>query len=124
MDDAKESILTSIKKLVGITEEYNHFDSDIIMFINSVFLDLSQIGVGSGDFQIVDDGDLWTDYLPEGELLSAVRTFVYLKVKLLFDPPSNSGAVESINRQIDKLEWRINIEVDRGQDEEEENQNG
>lgn len=109
-----ESILTSIKKLLGIAEEYEHFDVDIIMHINSAFSVLTQLGVGPEEgFRIEDAGTEWSDFLYDDPRLEMVRTYVYLKVKLVFDTTSSSSAViESINRQIQELEWRINVTVD------------
>lgn len=114
------SILTSIKKLLGIAEEYTHFDSDIIMHINSVFMILTQLGVGPEDsFTIEDDMAKWTDFLPNGALLNLVKSYMYLKVKLLFDPPISSAAIESMNRIVSEFEWRINAEVDPNKTKEE-----
>lgn len=108
-----ESILTSIKKLLGITEEYTQFDDDIIMHINSVFLNLSQLGVGPEEgFTIEDDYATWEDYIGDDMNLQAVKSYIYLKVKLLFDPPLSSAVIESTNRMIAELEWRLNVAVD------------
>lgn len=108
-----ESILTSIKKLLGITEEYTHFDADIIMHINSVFLNLKQLGVGpSGGFSIADEIPTWNDFVPEGYDIAAIKSYTYLKVKLLFDPPLSSAVIESYNRLINEYEWRINVEAE------------
>lgn len=105
-----ESILTSVKKMLGITEEYDHFDPDIIMHINTVFMTLNQIGVGPEEgFFIEDDGTEWTEYIPDLTKLQAVKSYVYLKVRLLFDPPSSSSVIEAMNRQISELEWRLNV---------------
>ena len=111
-----ESILTSIKKLLGIAEEYEHFDNDIIMHINSVFMILTQLGVGpSKGFVITDSSASWDDFLPEGgEKLQAVKTYMYMKVRLMFDPPTSSAVMESMNRMINELEWRLNAVVDPG----------
>ena len=111
-----ESILTSIKKLLGIAEEYEHFDNDIIMHINSVFMILTQLGVGpSKGFMITDSSASWDDFLPEGgEKLQAVKTYMYMKVRLMFDPPTSSAVMESMNRMINELEWRLNAAVDPG----------
>ena len=111
-----ESILTSIKKLLGIAEEYEHFDNDIIMHINSVFMILTQLGVGpSKGFVITDSSASWDDFLPEGgEKLQAVKTYMYMKVRLMFDPPTSSAVMESMNRMINELEWRLNAAVDPG----------
>lgn len=108
-----ESILTSIKKLLGIEEEYTQFDNDIIMHINTVFLNLNQLGVGPDEgFFIEDDVATWYDFIGDSNQLQAVKTYVYLKVKLLFDPPLSSSVVESIERMISELEWRLNVAVE------------
>lgn len=108
-----ESILTSIKKLLGIEEEYMQFDEDIIMHINSVFLNLTQLGVGPVEgFFIEDDTATWDDFIGDSTQLQAVKTYMYLKVKLLFDPPLSSSVIESMNRMISELEWRLNVAVD------------
>lgn len=104
------SILTSIKKLLGIVEEYTHFDDDIIMHINSVFSTLSQIGVGPSEgFIITNSYTTWDAFTTDKFILSAVKPYVYLKVKLLFDPPTNSSVLSSMERQISELEWRLNL---------------
>ena len=108
-----ESILTSIKKLLGIEEEYTQFDNDIIMHINSVFLNLTQLGVGPAEgFLIEDDTATWADFIGDSNQLQAVKSYMYLKVKLLFDPPLSSSVIESMNRMIAELEWRLNVAVD------------
>ena len=108
-----ESILTSIKKLLGIEEEYTQFDNDIIMHINSVFLNLTQLGVGPAEgFLIEDDTATWEDFIGDSNKLQAVKSYMYLKVKLLFDPPLSSSVIESMNRMISELEWRLNVAVD------------
>lgn len=113
-----ESILTSIKKLLGIAEEYSHFDQDLIMHINSVLSILTQLGVGPSDgFSIKNESDVWTDFIPQNPQLASVKSYVYLKVKMLFDPPLSSSVADAINRSIDELEWRINVTVDPGEDE-------
>ena len=105
-----ESILTSIKKLLGITEEYDQFDPDIIMHINSVFMILTQLGVGPAEgFSIEDDTAVWTDFIQDIKKLESVKTYIYLKVKLAFDPPLSSSVIESMNRLINELEWRLNV---------------
>lgn len=121
-----ESILTSVKKLLGITEEYEHFDADIIMHINSVFMILTQIGVGPSEgFFIVDKTTTWDEFIPSGKSLESVKSYMYMKVKLLFDPPQSSAVMESMKNMISEFEWRLNIEVDTPTaNREEENQNG
>ena len=99
-----ESILTSIKKLLGIEEEYEHFDTDIIIHINSTFSILNQIGVGPvNGFSIVDKSSTWDQYSLD------VKQFVYLKVKLIFDPPLSSSVMEAIKQTVSELEWRLSI---------------
>ena len=108
-----DSILTSIKKLLGIAEEYTQFDEDIIMHINTVFLNLTQLGVGPEEgFAIENDAASWEDFINDNIQLQAVKTYVYLKVKLLFDPPLSSSVIESMSRMIAELEWRLNVAVD------------
>lgn len=108
-----DSILTSIKKLLGITEEYTHFDSDIIMHINSVFMVLTQLGVGPKEgFMIYDDTSIWDDFITESMNFESVKSYMYLKVKLLFDPPQSSAVMESMNRMINEFEWRLNVAVE------------
>ena len=117
-----ESILTSIKKMLGIAEEYIHFDGDLIIHINSVLSILTQIGVGSSEgFSIEDKTAAWTDFIPESSKLEFVKSYTYMKVKLLFDPPLSSAVIESMNRMISELEWRIQVAADpvKGKREEE-----
>lgn len=105
-----DSILTSIKKLLGVGEEYTHFDADIIMHINSVIFVLTQIGIGPVDgFSITSKDQTWGDFLQGRINIESVKSYVYLKVRLLFDPPNNSFLVEAIERQISEYEWRLNI---------------
>lgn len=113
-----ESILTSIKKLLGPEETYDHFDPDIILHINSVFSDLALIGVGPSEgFSIEDKSSTWNEFLgefPQPDLLNNVKTYMYLKVKLVFDPPSNSSVLKSYEEMIKKLEWKLNVIADPG----------
>ena len=106
-----ESILTSIKKLLGISEEYEHFDADIIMHINSVFMTLTQLGVGPSEgFYIEDEEAYWTDFISDMTKLQAVKTYTYLRVKLLFDAASiGSATLAAYERQIQEFEWRMNL---------------
>lgn len=107
-----ESILTSIKKLLGITEEYTHFDADIIMHINSVFMVLNQLGVGpTAGFFIEDESTTWDEYLGDPTELQLVKTYMYMKVRMMFDPPTG-GVLNSMKEQINEFEWRLNIAVD------------
>jgi hypothetical protein len=108
-----DSILTSIKKILGIEEDYTVFDPDIIMHINSVFMTLNQLGVGPlSGFQIEDKTAVWGDYIGEDLNLNAVKTYVYLKVRLLFDPPTTSYLITAFKENIQEQEWRLNVHVD------------
>lgn len=120
-----DSILISIKAMLGISKDYNAFDAVIVMHINSVFMNLNQIGVGPAKgFSIIDDADKWSDFISEdSQKFESVKSYVYLKVKLLFDPPLNSSIIESMKQQVNELEWRLNVAAEDN-DREEENQNG
>lgn len=108
-----ESILTSIKKVLGIYEEDTSFDVDIIMHINTVFMILRQMGIGpSKGFSISGKYEVWNDFLSDNTLLESVKTYIALKVRLIFDPPASSTIVEAMNRTITELEWRLNVQVD------------
>ena len=104
-----ESILTSIKKLLGIAEDYEHFDQDIVMHINTVLAILTQLGVGpETGFSIADKSTKWNEFISNKLYYEPVKTYVYLKVKLLFDPPQSSIVLEATNRMISELEFRLN----------------
>lgn len=111
----ESSILLSIKKMLGLTSEYNVFDQDIIIYINSTLSTLTQLGVRSEEgFRISGEEETWDIYLGDSQDLENVKTYIYLKVRLLFDPPTSSFVLDSFNNQIKELEWRINVQVDRG----------
>lgn len=114
-----DSILTSIKKLLGMTKEYNAFDQDIIMHINAVFMTLRQLGVGPiQGFRIEDATATWNQFIdpqndPEKQaLLSAVKTYIHIKVKLVFDPPLSSAVIKVLEDAANELEWRLNVEAE------------
>lgn len=120
-----DSILTSIKKLLGITEECEDFDTDIIMHINSSFMVLTQLGIGPSDgFTIKDKTSVWSEFIPDGSNLESVKSYMYLKVKLLFDPPTSSAAMDASNRMISEFEWRLNVAADSVNNGKEVIQNG
>lgn len=107
------SILTSIKKLLGIPEDYEEFDQDIIMHINSVFMVLNQLGVGPAKgFIITDLSSTWSDYIKDTDNIETVKSYVYLKVRLMFDPPTNSALIENINKLIAEYEFRLNVQAE------------
>ena len=107
----ESSILNSIKKLLGISPTYTQFDSDIIMHINSVFMVLNQLGIGpSNRYSISGADEQWADYISADDNLEAIKTYVYLKVKVVFDPPLNSIVMEAHKQMIAEYEWRLNIQ--------------
>lgn len=117
MNKERDSILISIKKLLGIPSDYNNFDTDIIIHINSVFMILNQLGVGPKEgYRIEGPDDFWDDYITENDDLDAVKTYMYLKVKSVFDPPLNSSIIEANKQVINELEWRLNVNSDKGVD--------
>ncbi len=106
-----DSILTSIKKLLGIAEDYEHFDADIIMHINSVFMILTQIGIGPSEgFSIEDKSSKWTDFIPKESSVNfnAVKTYMHLRVRLLFDTPTGT-VLDMCKQQADEIEWRLKV---------------
>lgn len=117
--DPKNSILTSIKKLLGITESCTDFDTDIIMHINTVLMTLNQLGIGTEGFQIEDKNAVWSEFVDPNKL-AATKSYVHLRVKLLFDPPLNSAIIEAIKESIRELEWRLNVRVESEFEDDEE----
>jgi len=104
------SILTSTKKVLGIAETYTVFDMDIVTFINTAFSILNQLGVGPVDgFFIEDESAEWEDFEVPPNQLNLVRTYVFLKVRLLFDPPSTSFLIAAMTDQVKEYEWRLNV---------------
>ena len=103
-----DSILTSIKKLLGIPEDYEHFDSDLIMHINTVLAILTQLGVGPKEgFNITDKTAVWSQFISNKLYLELVKTYIHLKVKLVFDPPLSSAVTEAMKQMISELEFRL-----------------
>ena len=111
----ENSILTSIKKLIGMDEDYEYYDTDIIIHINTIFMYLSQIGIGPSDgFSISDETTTWEDFLPsDNKNFEAVKTYIYLKTRLIFDPPQSSSTMEAMKQTISELEWRVNVEAEQ-----------
>lgn len=111
-----DSILTSVKKVLGIPSYYDHFDRDILLHLNTVMSILNQIGVGPEEgFIVEDDSTTWSD-LFDGDIdtnkMMYVKSYVCLRVRLLFDPPTSSGAIDAMERQMRELEWRITVTRD------------
>lgn len=115
-----ESILNDTKKLLGIAKDYNHFDQDIMMHINSVFMILTQLGVGPSDgFTITGTSETWEDFIEDRKHIELIKSYIYLKVKLLFDPPSSSAVIESTNNMIREFEFRLNVAAETSEMKEE-----
>lgn len=116
MEPITQSILLTIKKMLGIAEEYHAFDIDLIVNVNSVFLSLNQLAIGPDTpYHITGDTETWGDFLGEKEDdLPGVQTYVYLKTRLLFDPPTNSFLVDAMQKQCDEFEWRLNAQAEGG----------
>lgn len=104
------SILKSTKKILGIDDSYEVFDLDIITHINSVFSTLNSLGVGPEEgFMIEDKTNQWDEFTGEDLRLNAVRTYMFLRVRLLFDPPGTSYLISSLKEQLKEIEWRLNV---------------
>lgn len=106
-----ESILLSIKKILNLDPDYPAFDQDVILHINSVFSTLHQLGVGPNQGFMIEDGEpTWETFFEGDSRLNHIKTYVYLRVRLLFDPPTTGYLVEALQKQIQELEWRINTQ--------------
>lgn len=110
-----ESILTSMKKMLGgvMGESTDVFDTDLIIHINSIFMVLHQIGVGpEKHYTIEDASNTWGEFIEDRIDIESVKTYMYLKLKLVFDPPTSSFVLTSYENQIKELEWRLNVQVE------------
>lgn len=110
----EQSILNSIKKLLGLNDAITVFDVDIIFHINTVFANLAQMGVGPKDsdgnnigYRITDANNVWTEFTNDDVLLENVKSYVYIKVKMVFDPPQSAALIDAYNSQAKELEWRL-----------------
>lgn len=109
----KTSILVDIKKMLGPESDYDHFDQDIIIHINSALNILRQLGVGpSSGFQIITGRETWEDYWQGVQEVPMVKSYIYARVKLIFDPPTSSYITEALKEQIKEFEWRCNVDVE------------
>lgn len=122
------SILNELRKVVGGSTspgEITHFDMDLMMHANTYFANLTQLGVGTPGFMLQDDTQTWRDFLGDNyppERLSQVKTYIYIKVRLVFDPPQSSAHMSTLKEEAKEIEWRLNVEVDPGMNKlEEEN---
>lgn len=113
MEDIQNSILETIKKLIGIDKDYGVFDIDLIVAINSSFMILNQLGVGPDKpFTIAGSEETWSDFFGDEEIFSLAKSYIYLRTRLLFDPPSSGVLHEAVERQISEFEWRMHVQAD------------
>lgn len=112
-----ESILTSIKKLLGIPEEYEAFDMDLIIHINTFLTRLYQVGVGVENFSITDKTTTWSDFIVEESKYQQAKTYVYLRVRMIFDPPTTGAASEAFKESLRELEWLLCVDADNALDD-------
>lgn len=113
MEDIYSSILETIKKLIGIDRDYGVFDIDLIVAINSSFMILNQLGIGpEKPFSITDCTSTWADFFGDEEIFALAKSYIYLRTKLLFDPPSSGVLHEAVERQISEFEWRMHVQAD------------
>lgn len=106
-----DSILNTIKKMLGIDPDYDAFDTDIIILINSVLLSLNQMGIGtSSPFSITGSEETWSDFLEGSTDLEPVKSYIYMKVRCAFDPPESSSAMEAMKNLMDEFEWRAHLQ--------------
>lgn len=106
----EQSILISTKKILGISEDYTAFDLDIITHINTAFSTLTQLGVGPAEgFMIEDDAAVWNDFIVDDLQYNSAKSYVFLRVRQLFDPPTTSYLITAFEKQIQELEWRLNV---------------
>lgn len=110
----EDSILKSVKKAIGLDATDTSFDLDVIMHINSVFTTLNQLGVGPEDEYTIDGNvETWTEFIGDQKNINSVRSYMYLKVRMLFDPPATSFALDAMDKQIKEYEWRLNVAVEK-----------
>lgn len=109
----EESIFKTIKSLLGPEAEYDEFDPDILIFINGALATLTQLGIGPAEgFRITGETETWHDLLGDYKDLESVKTYIYMKVRLVFDPPSSSSVMSAYEEMCKELEWRLNVAVD------------
>lgn len=113
MDPNTDSILVSIKKMLGLDDDYTPFDTDVLIHINTAFMTLCQMGIGPKEgFAVTDDSQTWDDFLTNKVMLGGVKTWVYLQVKMLFDPPANSFVMDAYKTQAEQILWRLNVQAE------------
>lgn len=104
-----DSILLTIKKMLGLEKDYTPFDTEIVVYINAALMELAQMGVGKASYTILDASGMWNEFVDEIEYFEGSKMYVYLKTKTIFDPPSSSAAMQAMNDNISELAWRLNV---------------
>lgn len=106
------SILNTIKQMLGLSAEDDSFDLDVMVLINAAFMSLQQMGVGpEGGFTINSAEDSWQDFMADDRLYMGVREYIYLKVRLVFDPPTSSSVADAMKKSVEELEWRLLVQT-------------
>ena len=111
-DTMNESILWTIKKMLGVQEMDDYFDTDIMVHINSSLMAVNQLGIGVEDFVVFSQEQQWSDFLKEGDNYEAIKNYIYIRTRLVFDPPTNSFIVEALNKTMREIEWRLYAKAD------------
>ena len=113
MDQNTDSIFASIKKMLGLEDSYTPFDADVLVHINAALMKLCQMGIGPKEgFMVSDYSETWSDFLTNRVKLGAVKTYVYLQVRMMFDPPTNSFVMDALKAQSDEILWRLNVQAE------------
>lgn len=109
----EESILESIKGLLGPDSAYDVFDPDIVLFINSVIATLTQLGIGpQKGYRITGPGETWKDFIGDEKDLDSVKSYIFMKVKMVFDPPTSSFVLSAMEKMCEEYEWRLKTAVE------------
>lgn len=111
-----DSILITIKKMLGLDAEYDVFDPEIIVYINTAINVLEQLGVGVDGYTVTSADDTWEEFLTDISKLESVKTYIYIRVRMLFDPPANSTLSKTLEDTARELEWRLNVKAEHLQD--------
>ena len=112
-DQMSDSIFVTIKKMLGLEDDYTPFDTDIKIHINAALMSLTQMGIGPKEgFTISDYHEKWSDFITNEVKLGAVKDYVYLRVKMLFDPPTNSYLMDAMKQQAEEMLWRLNVQAE------------
>lgn len=111
----ENSILLTIKSMLGLEKDYTPFDEELVWHINSAIMVAHQLGIGNYNFAITGSSETWQDWLGDSaDRISAIQHYIYMQTKLSWDPPANSFVVSALQKQIDEMTWRLNIQAEDG----------